>query len=70
MKNKKAPRGKVFNFKDKLEWSDEIAQQVQLSSRYKLDVVVVLGKALNRPSGWVNIVTVCLYSSHTYIVDF
>jgi hypothetical protein len=65
MKDKNAPRGKVFDFKPKLEWSYEIAQQAHLPSRYRSHMVVVLGKALQRPPGWVRIATVCVYSAHT-----
>lgn len=57
MRNKNAPRGTVFDFKPKPEWSDEIAQQVHLSSQYRSHMVVVLGKALKRPPGWVRIAT-------------
>ena len=64
MKNKNAPRGKVFVFKNESEWSAETARQVQLSSRYRSHKVVVLCKALDRPPGWVRIVTVCVYSAH------
>jgi hypothetical protein len=65
MRNKNAPQGKVFDFKPKSEWSDEIAQQVHLSSPYRSHMVVVLGKALQRPPGWVMIVTVCVFSAYT-----
>ncbi|EHK50805.1 hypothetical protein TRIATDRAFT_296879 [Trichoderma atroviride IMI 206040] len=58
MRDKRAPRGKVFNFKPQLEWSDGTAQQVHLSSLYRSHMVVVLGKALQRPPGWVRIATV------------
>jgi hypothetical protein len=64
MRNKNAPRGKVFDFKPKLEWGDEIAHQVQLSSRYRSHMVIVLGKALQRPPGWVRIVTVFVFSTY------
>jgi hypothetical protein len=56
----KASRGKVFNFKPEAEWGHEVAQQVQLSSQYRSHMVIVLGKALTRPPGWVRIVTVCI----------
>jgi len=58
MRDKNAPRGKVFDFRNKSEWSEKIAQQVHLSSQYRSHMVVVLGKALERPPGWVRIVTV------------
>jgi hypothetical protein len=45
MRNKNAPQGKVFDFKPKAEWGDEIAQHVHLSSQYRSHMVVVLGKA-------------------------
>jgi hypothetical protein len=65
MRDKNAPRGKVFRFKRESEWGNEIAQQVHLSPLYRSHMVVVLGKALERPPGWVRIVTVCVYSTHT-----
>jgi hypothetical protein len=64
MKNKNAPRGKVFDFKPKPEWRDEIARQVHLSSQYRSHMVVALGKALERPPGWVRIVTVRISPAH------
>ena len=64
MRNKNALRGKIFDFKPKAEWNDEVAQQVHLTSQYRSHMVVVLGKALQRPPGWVRIVTVCVYSAH------
>jgi hypothetical protein len=70
MKNKNGPQGKVFVFKDKSEWSAETAVQVQLSSEYRSHMVVVLGKALDRPPGWVRIVTVRVYPAHTSYGSF
>lgn len=61
MRDKNAARGKVFDFKDNSERSSEVAQQVHLSSQYRLHKVVVLGKALERPPGWVRIVTVRVF---------
>lgn len=58
MRDKKSPRGKVFSFTEKTSWDDRIAQQVRLSSNYRSHMVVVLGKAMARPPGWVRIVTV------------
>lgn len=45
-------------------------QKVHLSSQY-LSHMVVLGKALTRPLGWVRMVTVCVYSapySRTFLI--
>ncbi len=62
MRDKKSPRGNLFNFTPRTEWRNEIAQQVHLSGLYRSHMVLVLGKALDRPPGWVRIVTV---SSHS-----
>jgi hypothetical protein len=64
MRDKNAPRGKIFNFKPKAEWRDEIAQHVHLSSQYRSHMVVVLGRAVEKPPGWVRIVTVCVFPGH------
>ncbi|KAF2675036.1 hypothetical protein BT63DRAFT_450022 [Microthyrium microscopicum] len=58
MRNKGAAQGKVYKFKSKSEWSDKNAQLIQLSTRYRSHMVVVLGKAFGRPPGWVRIVNV------------
>lgn len=64
MRNQNAPRGEVFDFKPKSEWGDEIARQVHLSSLYRTHMVVILGKAINKPPGWVRIVTVRVFPTH------
>lgn len=68
MRDKRSPRGKLFSFKPIGEWGDELTQQVQLSSQYRCHMVLVLGKALTRPPGWVRIVNVCMRYSHIFRV--
>ena len=68
MKDRSSPRGNVFSFKPRADWSYDTLTQVRLSSKYTSPMVVVLGKNLQTKPGWVEVVTVSHGSHHVNAV--